>query len=90
MLFHVFFDSLGMAEFLPSKKQSKAKVLTQLNRAKQPGCHSISVQWSTLPRFQAPVQIFSVFNEERQLVYALLGTHFNRMRLKKLCRFQYQ
>ena len=62
-----------MAEFItPGKLPNKQKVISQLRRAEQPGLSQISVQWgvsATKQITQAPNQIVSLFDGERQIVY---------------------
>ncbi|KAL6044894.1 Protein mono-ADP-ribosyltransferase parp4 [Balamuthia mandrillaris] len=69
----------GMAEFMASNKlPNKAKIKRQLKRALQPALSEIQVDWAVSERgrakgiTQAPNQLTSLFNGERQIVYGFV------------------
>ncbi|XP_052589085.1 LOW QUALITY PROTEIN: protein mono-ADP-ribosyltransferase PARP4 [Peromyscus californicus insignis] len=69
----------GVFEYFNSKsKQSwKKQIEAQMTRIRSPGCHSVSVKWQQLSRdapepLQAPVQVPSLFHNDRLLVYGFI------------------
>ncbi|XP_036054400.1 protein mono-ADP-ribosyltransferase PARP4 [Onychomys torridus] len=69
----------GVFEYFNSKsKQSwKKQIEAQMTRVRSPGCHSVSVKWQQLSRdapepLQAPVQVPSLFHNDRLLVYGFI------------------
>jgi len=64
----------GAFEFIISKQKSKteSKVLRQFTRSKQPSLSDININWEIYRDetvLQAPHQIVSLFNGERQIIY---------------------
>ncbi|KAG8524708.1 Protein mono-ADP-ribosyltransferase PARP4 [Galemys pyrenaicus] len=69
----------GVFEYFNSKSKHswKKQIEDQITRLRSPSCHSVSIKWQQLSTdapepLQAPVQVQSLFHNDRLLVYGLI------------------
>ncbi|XP_054543703.1 protein mono-ADP-ribosyltransferase PARP4 isoform X2 [Talpa occidentalis] len=69
----------GVFEYFNSKSKHswKKQIEDQITRLRSPSCHSVSIKWQQLSTdapepLQAPVQVRSLFHNDRLLVYGLI------------------